>query len=90
MLESKRQTAVKKYAESIGFIVIKTIRLSEAGHADLFMFRHGKTIFIEMKQPGQDLGPLQKIRQAQLRGTGFVYERCEDVKQFKEIIFKHG
>jgi len=84
--EQQIQSKIKKYAESKGWIVIKTIKLSEAGYPDLFMFKDGKTIFIEVKKPGGIISPLQELRQRQLREQGFTCEVIDNLEQFKNEI----
>jgi Holliday junction resolvase-like predicted endonuclease len=86
MTEQQIQSKIKKYAESKGWIVIKTIKLSEAGYPDLFMFKDGKTIFIEVKKQGGIISPLQELRQRQLREQGFTCEVIDNLEQFKNEI----
>lgn len=54
-----------------GWIVVKTIRLSENGYPDIFAFKNGKVKFIECKEKNDTLKPLQKLRIDQLRQNGF-------------------
>jgi hypothetical protein len=84
--EQQIQSKIKKYAEGKGWIVIKTIKLSEAGFPDLFMFKNGKTIFIEVKKQGGIVSPLQELRQRQLREQGFTCEVIDNLEQFKNEI----
>jgi hypothetical protein len=84
--EQQIQTKIKKYAEGKGWIVIKTIKLSEAGFPDLFMFKDGKTIFIEVKKQGGIISPLQELRRKQLKQQGFVCEIIYSLEQFKNEI----
>ena len=84
--EQQIQSKIKKYAEGKGWIVIKTIKLSEAGYPDLFMFKNGKTLFIEVKKPGGIISPLQELRQRQLRQQGFTCEIIDNLEAFKNEI----
>ena len=86
MTEQQIQTKIKKYAEGKGWIVIKTIKLSEAGYPDLFMFKNGKTLFIEVKKAGGVVSPLQELRQKQLRQQGFTCEIIDNLEKFKDEI----
>lgn len=61
---------IKEY-EKDGWLVIKTIRLNKNGYPDLFCFKDGKTIFIEVKEANDTLKPLQKIRIDELKKLGF-------------------
>lgn len=84
--EQKIQSKIKKYAESKGWIVVKTIKLSSAGFPDLFLFKNGKTIFIEVKKENGIISPLQILRQKQLQKENFICEFCYSLEQFKTII----
>lgn len=84
--EQQIQTKIKKYAEGKGWIVIKTIKLSEAGYPDLFMFKNGKTLFVEVKKAGGVVSPLQELRQRQLRQQGFICEIIDNLENFKDEI----
>ena len=53
---------------------------------DLFMFKDGKTLFIEVKKPGGIISPLQELRQRQLREHGFTCEIMDNLEQFKNEI----
>lgn len=57
--------------ESKGYLVLKTIRLNKSGYPDLFCFKDGKTVFIEVKEANDTLKPLQKHRIDELRKKGF-------------------
>jgi len=61
---------IKKYKDD-GWIVVKTIKLSDSGYPDLFLFKDGKTIFIEVKQGNDTLKELQKYRIDELIKHGF-------------------
>ena len=71
MLESKIQTKIKKKLEEKGYLVVKLIKTSCNGIADLMALKDGKTIFIEVKQPNGVLSELQKLRIKQLTDLGF-------------------
>ena len=71
MLESKIQTKIKKKLEEKGYLVIKLIKTSCNGIADLMALKDGKVIFIEVKQPTGVLSELQKLRIKQLTDLGF-------------------
>lgn len=61
---------IKEY-EKNGWLVLKTIRLNKNGYPDLFCFKDGVTIFIEVKEENDRLSELQKIRILELRKHGF-------------------
>lgn len=86
MKESVIQSKISNYAKKNGWLVIKTIKLSDSGYPDLFMFKDGKTIFIEVKTEIGIQSELQKLRQIQLRDKGFTCEVCRSLEEFKNII----
>ena len=84
-MESKEQTKIKKYLEKDGWIVVKTIQLSESGYPDLFAFRDGAVLFIEVKrEKGGRLSEIQKYRIEQLIAQSFVVLVSHGFNQFKE------
>lgn len=72
MLESARQTKIKKQLEKEGWFVIKLIKTSVNGIPDLMALKNGDTIFIEVKQPKGVLSEIQKYRIKELREKGFL------------------
>ena len=84
--ESKLQNKIIKYATLKGWICIKTIRLNLNGFPDIFLFKNGKTIFIEVKTEIGIQSELQKVRQNKLRKENFICEVCRSLEQFKTII----
>lgn len=72
MLESARQTKIKKQLEKEGWFVIKLIKTSVNGIPDLMALKNGETIFIEVKQPKGVLSEIQKYRIKELREKGFL------------------
>lgn len=82
-LESKLQTKIIKYLEANGWIVVKTIQLSKNGFPDIFAFKNGRTIFIEVKAPNGKRSELQKYRIEQLTKQGFTALFCDD---FNDIL----
>lgn len=87
MTEQQLQRKIISYAKSQGWLYIKTIKLSESGHADIMLFKDGKTILIEVKNSkGGIKSELQKLRQKQFRDAGFIWEFVSDYDEFKKII----
>lgn len=85
--ESQLQRKIITYAKSQGWLYIKTIKLSESGHADIMLFKDGKTIFIEVKRSkGGVISELQKLRQKQFKNAGFIWEFINDYDEFKKLI----
>jgi Holliday junction resolvase len=80
MLESARQTKIKKQLEKEGWFVIKLIKTSVNGIPDLMALKNGETIFIEVKQPKGVLSEIQKYRIKELREKGFLVYIWTDYK----------
>lgn len=81
MLESKIQTKIIKKLEAEGFYVIKLIKTSKNGIADLLALKDGKSTFIEVKQPKGVVSELQKLRKKELEEKGFEYLIWTDYKK---------
>jgi Holliday junction resolvase len=71
MLESKRKAKVRNKLKKDGFFVVQLIKTSPNGMPDTLALKDGKAMFIEMKQPGGIVSPLQKITHEKLRDQGF-------------------
>ena len=84
--ESKLQSKIIKLLEADGWLVVKTIQLSKNGFPDIFAFRSGTTIFIEVKAPNGIRSELQKYRIEQLTKQGFTAFFCDNLADFKAII----
>ena len=52
-------------------MVVKLIQTNCNGIPDLMCLKNGKTIFVEVKQPGREPTELQKYRHAELIKQGF-------------------
>ena len=70
-MASKFQSKTKKHYKDDGWIVLNTIKLSESGYPDLICLKDGKAIFIECKEDGDTIKPLQKFRIDELIKQGF-------------------
>jgi len=78
-MESKIQAAIKAKFERAGWIVVKLIQTNCNGIPDLMCLKNGKTVFIEVKQPGKQPTELQKYRHSELIKQGFqVYVLTSD------------
>jgi len=77
---SKYQSKIIKKYKDEGWIVIKTIKLSDSGYPDLFLFKDGKAIFIEVKEKNDTLKELQKHRIDELILQGFDAFCLQDTK----------
>ena len=72
-MESHYQRKLKKKAESLGWLVIKIIKASVNGYPDLMLLHPDRpTIFIEVKDTGGKLSPVQEYRIKELQAKGFI------------------
>jgi Holliday junction resolvase len=72
-MESTYQRRLKKYFEGKGWLVIKIIRATVNGYPDLILLHPNRpTIFIEVKNTGGKLSPVQEYRIKELNELGFI------------------
>lgn len=88
ILERKIQKQIIDYLKKDNWIVIKTIRLNDSGYPDIFAFRNGKTLFIEVKSEKGVLSELQKHRINKLQQQGFEVLVSNSFESFKTN-YKH-
>jgi hypothetical protein len=81
MLESARQTQIKKKLQADGWIVVKLIKTSLTGICDLMCLKDGKAMFVEVKQPKGVISPIQQHVIDTLRINGFEVEIWTNYKQ---------
>jgi Holliday junction resolvase len=70
-MESKIQANIKARFEKAGWLVVKLIQTNCNGIPDLMCLKDGKTVFVEVKQPGKKPTELQQFRHDQLTQNGF-------------------
>ena len=71
-MESKIQTNIKARFEKAGWMVVKLLQTNCNGIPDLMCLKQGRTIFIEVKQPGREPTELQRYRHDELISKGFT------------------
>jgi hypothetical protein len=81
MLESSRQTQIKKKLELDGWMIIKLIKTSMNGIPDLMCLKDGDVKFIEVKQPKGVISPIQQYVIDTLRTNGFDVEIWTNYKE---------
>ena len=86
MLESKLQSKMIKLAEENGWYVLKLLSTNKPGIPDLYMYRAGKTVFVEVKREGGKARPLQEYRIKELNGIGVEALVCDSIEKFKELL----
>jgi Holliday junction resolvase len=81
MLESSRQTQIKKKLQEDGWIVVKLIKTSLTGIPDILALKDGKAMFVEVKQIKGVLSEIQKYRIKELKDIGFEVNIWTDYKK---------
>jgi hypothetical protein len=72
-MESKYQRKLKNKAESLGWLVIKIVRATVNGYPDLILLHPERpTVFIEVKDTGGKVSPVQEYRIKELKERGFI------------------
>lgn len=71
MRESEIQARIIEQLEKAQWLVAKIIQTNKNGWPDLQAHRAGRTVFIEVKRPGQKPAELQQYRHDKLRQQGF-------------------
>lgn len=80
-MASTYQKKLIKEFQSKGYTVLKTVRLNSNGYPDLLCMKLGETdIWIESKELGDDLKPLQQLRIDQLNALGKKAYCMQDTK----------
>lgn len=78
-MASKLQTLTIKNLEKNGYFVINLTRTNKNGIADLLALKAGENpIFIECKEKGDTLKPLQKFRGEEIKKYGCEWVLVKD------------
>lgn len=86
MLEKKIEGSVCDYATKKGMWVRKYANPARRGAPDRIFAYKGRVFWIEFKQKGKGLSPLQKIEIKKMCAAGLTVYVCDDVEQGKKII----
>ena len=79
-MASKKQTELINHWKDKGYFVINLIKVSFAGLPDLIALKPNHVVFIESKEKGDRLSPLQSIKIKILVKRGFdVYVNYEKI-----------
>lgn len=79
-MASKFQSSVIRKYESMGYKVLKIMKLSESGFPDLQCLKDGRSVWIECKEKNDTLKPLQMYRIDELISLGFEAFCLQDEK----------
>lgn len=69
-LEAAIQANIIRNLEKKGWLVVKIIQATKNGWPDLQCLKDGKTVYIEVKRPGEKPTPLQLFRHKEILATG--------------------
>jgi hypothetical protein len=87
VLEKKIEKKVCEYAQKHGFLTPKVTVVSERGWPDrCFIDRDGFHLWVEFKQEGKPLKPIQIYRCTQLTERGVSVLVIDDIEQGKEYV----
>ena len=67
MKEQDIQAKIIKYLSDQGWLVTKNIATSRKGTPDLTAMKDSRVFMIEVKKPGKDLSPLQRVYRLQAK-----------------------
>ena len=80
--ESKLQIKIIAHLEANGWEVVRPIILSKAGYEDLFCFKNGTVMFIEVKAEEKKPRDLQAYRISQHTKNGFKSFFCNSWEMY--------
>lgn len=86
MLEKIIEKTFVEYAKSKGALCLKLVFFTGGGFPDRTLIVNGKIIFIEFKQKGKKLRPLQVVIKKRLESHGCVYHVCDEIGQAEAIL----
>ena len=82
-MASTQQKRLIELWEGNGYIVVNLIRTNCNGISDLVAFKNKRAVFIESKEPGDVVSPLQQFRLQEFYKQGFdVYINETKFKDF--------
>lgn len=86
MLENKIELKLRTEIKAIGGKAYKFSSPGNNGVPDRIVLYKGKCYFIELKKPGEDLRPLQKVVRKQFKKLGFDVYVMDSLKKVDEFI----
>jgi len=82
--EKTLQPKIIKHLKKEGWYVVKTIKLSVNGLPDIFAFKDGKTVMIEVKSEGKKPSKIQDFRIREVQEYGVKAFYCDTYQSFKD------
>ena len=87
MKEKDIERKLREEVRKSGGLCLKFTPASWSGAPDrLLLFPGGKIAFVEVKRPGEEARPLQKVRIRKLREMGFHAEVLDNPNRIPELI----
>ena len=87
MKEKDIEKRLREEVKKAGGLCLKFTPASWSGAPDrLILFPGGKIFFVELKRPGEEPRPLQKVRIRKLREMGFHAEVLDNVDRIPGLI----
>ena len=84
--ETKIQSQITDTLKDLGFYVIRLVLAQPNGCPDLIAIRNGKTVFVEVKQPGEKARKLQKYRHKQISDQGIPVLTVSSSEEIKRTL----
>jgi len=85
MLESKLQSKCIKELKKRGWFVRKILSTNCPGDPDLYCHKDNRTVWIETKQLGKPLRPLQELRGNEIIEAGMEFYKVDEFGQLLTI-----
>lgn len=86
MQESKVKTYLVNQLIKRGWFVRLIVKTNKAGDPDLFTYKDGFTVWIEVKKKGRDPEPLQEYRKKEIISFGMQCICISGIKEAKEYL----
>ena len=86
MLESKIERNLRLKVKAIGGKAYKFSSPGNNGVPDRIVICNGKCYFVELKKPGEDLTPRQKVVRKHFKKLGFEVYKIDSVEKVGEFI----
>lgn len=86
MLENTVENELKKQVEKLGGKAYKFSSPGNNGVPDRIVLYCGKCYFVELKRPGEDLRPLQKVIRKRFKKLGFKVYVLDSVDKVGDFI----
>lgn len=86
MQESEIKSYLVKELTKRGWFVRLIIKTNKPGDPDLFTYKDGKPVWIEMKKEGRKLDPLQEYRQKEIVSHGMQSICIAGIEEAREYV----